>query len=127
MKTDVSAPQAAKSLRKSVTRRARCSPGAAIRAGSGITYTLVLLITSGCGQNSISADQQQLCSADWFSAVESAVSTGDGQGHGPDVGSEEWQSVVEFKLGVRGSSALPNRNSSEWCSYIDGLVSGKGS
>ncbi len=59
------------------------------------------------------------CSNDWYQQVDSQVVTGDGQGHGPDLGSSEWRSVVEFKLGIRGDSALADLNSEEWCHYID--------
>jgi hypothetical protein len=31
----------------------------------------------------------------------------------------EWQSVVEFKLGIRGSPEVPSRETDEWCRYID--------
>ncbi|GJL53978.1 MAG: lipoprotein [Nitrospirales bacterium] len=48
--------------------------------------------------------------------------TGDGQGHGPDVGSEEWKSVVEFKLGIRDKPNVPNRDSIAWCRQIDQIV-----
>ena len=44
--------------------------------------------------------------------------TGDGQGHGPDLGSSEWRSVIEFKLGIRGDPSVPPRNSELWCAYI---------
>lgn len=85
---------------------------------------LVLLLTvSACGR---AADEstpeplsQELCSAGWYQAVEDATGTGDGQGHGPDLGSDEWKSVVEFKLGVRGASDVPPRSSEAWCRYID--------
>ena len=43
-------------------------------------------------------------------------------GHGPDIGSEEWKSVIEFKLGIRGNPDVPDRNSSQWCDYIDKLL-----
>jgi len=46
-------------------------------------------------------------------------------GHGPDIGSEEWKSVIEFKLGVRGSPDVPDRNSREWCHFIDDLLWGQ--
>lgn len=48
--------------------------------------------------------------------------TGDGQGHGPDLGSDEWKSVVEFKLGIRGDPQVPGRDSQAWCTYIDHVV-----
>ena len=64
-----------------------------------------------------------LCTAAWYQSIEEKVPTGDGRGHGPDVGSDEWKSVVEFKLGIRGKSDLPRRDSEAWCRLIDQLVS----
>ena len=64
------------------------------------------------------------CSKPWLQMVEQKLSTGDGQGHGPDLGSSEWRSVVEFKLGIRGNSGVPDRDSEEWCTYIDQAISG---
>ena len=58
------------------------------------------------------------CSDEWQRQVESVLGTGDGAGHGPDIGSEEWRSVVEFRLGVRGDPDVPARHSSAWCEYV---------
>ena len=55
--------------------------------------------------------------------VEETLSTGDGQGHGPDLGSSEWRSVVEFKLGIRGKPGIPDSTTEEWCTYIDQEIS----
>jgi hypothetical protein len=55
----------------------------------------------------------------WIRYVGSILSSGDGMGHGPDIGSDEWKSVIEFKLGVRGNTEVPGRSSPEWCRYID--------
>jgi uncharacterized protein len=63
-----------------------------------------------------------LCSDAWYRSIEEKVPTGDGQGHGPDVGSDEWKSVVEFKLGIRGKSDVPSRDSEAWCRYINQIV-----
>jgi len=63
-----------------------------------------------------------LCSNQWFLMVEEQLGTGDGAGHGPDVGSEEWQSVVEFRLKVRGQPEVPERNTQQWCEYVQGLL-----
>jgi hypothetical protein len=60
-----------------------------------------------------------LCAESWYETVELAIPTGDGMGHGPDIGSEEWKSVIEFRLGIRGNPAVPDRNSQEWCSFIN--------
>lgn len=62
------------------------------------------------------------CSDAWYRSIEEKVPTGDGHGHGPDVGLDEWKSVVEFKLGIRGKPGVPKRDSETWCRHIDGLV-----
>jgi len=65
------------------------------------------------------------CTETWNQTVETTVSSGDGMGHGPDIGSEEWKSVMEFKLGVRGNPDVPDRDSPEWCRFIDDLLHDK--
>jgi uncharacterized protein len=63
-----------------------------------------------------------LCSDAWNRMIEAKVTSGDGQGHGPDIGSDEWKGTIEFRLGVRGKPALPPRTSEAWCRTIDSLV-----
>lgn len=63
------------------------------------------------------------CSESWYPYIDGLVVTGDGAGHGPDIGSDEWQSVVEFKLEIRGNPEVPSRSSRAWCEFIDELVS----
>ena len=63
-----------------------------------------------------------LCSNSWYRFIDRKIQTGDGQGHGPDIGSEEWKSVIEFKLGIRNKENLPNRDSEAWCRHIDQIV-----
>ena len=65
----------------------------------------------------------QTCSNKWFTKIENQWTTGDGQGHGPDLGSSEWRSVIEFKLGIRGDPSVPPRNSELWCAYINKINS----
>ena len=62
------------------------------------------------------------CSDEWNSYVESVLGTGDGMGHGPDPGSSEWKSVVEFRLEIRGNPEVPDPETQDWCIYIDSLV-----
>lgn len=84
---------------------------------------LILLIViatlqpAGCAQH-----HKPNCSSEWQHFVDNTVTSGDGMGHGPDIGSEEWKSVIEFKLGVRGQSGVPDRQSPEWCTYIQELI-----
>ena len=63
-----------------------------------------------------------LCSDSWYRMIEEKVTTSDDQRHGPDVGSDEWKSAIEFKLGIRGREGLSSRNSEAWCRYIDQVV-----
>ena len=40
------------------------------------------------------------CSDAWFAYLDGRLKISDSQGHGPDVGSTEWKSSVERKLGL---------------------------
>ncbi len=65
---------------------------------------------------------ETLCSDSRYRFIEETVLTSDNQGHGPDVGSGEWKSVIEFKLGIRDNPNLPDRESEAWCRHIDQMV-----
>lgn len=79
-------------------------------------------ILSACQKETPQSDISVLCTQTWYESVESTISSGDGMGHGPDIGSDEWRSVIEFRLGIRGNADVPDRSSDEWCGYIDGLI-----
>ena len=88
-----------------------------------------LLLTSQGHMDDVEYQRQltagnEPCSEPWLQMVEQTLSTGDGRGHGPDLGSSEWRSVVEFKLGIRGNPGVPDRATEEWCTYIDHEISG---
>jgi uncharacterized protein len=72
--------------------------------------------------NTSNADTNLVCSDSWYRAMEEQVPTGDGHAHGPDVGSAEWKSVVEFKLGIRDKPDVPARDTEAWCRHIDQIV-----
>jgi hypothetical protein len=78
-----------------------------------------ILVISSCSPELSTSRGPTPCSEEWFQFVEGRLSTGDSQGHGPDLGSSEWRSVVEFKLGIRGKPTIPNRSTMQWCTYID--------
>jgi len=86
----------------------------------------VLVVTTGCASAGDTANAAMesgvYCSDTWYRSVERKLTTGDGRGHGPDVGSDEWKSVVEFKLGIRGKQDIPRRDSEAWCHYIDQVI-----
>ena len=71
---------------------------------------------------SAGAESSAPCSEEWNQFVDDKLVSGDGQGHGPDLGSDEWKGVIEFKLGIRGKADLPARDSDDWCQLIDQLV-----
>lgn len=83
-----------------------------------IVITVVVMFIS----NKAVYQSDNLCTAEWKQFIEETVSTGDGMGHGPDLGSDEWQSVIEAKLSIRGDVNTPQRTTKAWCSYIDKLV-----
>ncbi len=62
------------------------------------------------------------CTEPWFWEVETVVGTDDGMGHGPDIESAEWKSVVQFRLGQRGNPAIPDVNLPVWCRAIEPYV-----
>jgi len=87
-----------------------------------ISYVLPIVFAFVCGSSLAGSDDDTPCSDEWNHHVDQKVVTGDGQGHGPDIGSDEWKGVVEFKLGIRGQAGLPTRDSDDWCQLIDQLV-----
>ncbi|MCH9694849.1 MAG: hypothetical protein K0U72_10100 [Gammaproteobacteria bacterium] len=80
---------------------------------------VVVFWLASCVADSTPSLGPEPCSTMWLQLVEEHVSTGDSEGHGPDLGSSEWRSVVEFKLGVRGDPIVPDRATSDWCYFVD--------
>jgi hypothetical protein len=62
------------------------------------------------------------CSNRLYAWIDSRIQSGDGMGHGPDIGSTEWKSVVEFRLGLRGDPQVPEIESNAWCGFIAGQL-----
>ena len=87
-----------------------------------IVLMIPLCLASACDKKIPQNETLDLCASDWYQSVELAFPTADGMGHGPDIGSAEWRSVIEFRLGIRGNTDVPDRSSAEWCRYIDGLI-----
>src|SRR5574343_481200 len=52
------------------------------------------------------------CDARWQRDVQARLG---GDGHGPDLGSAEWQGAVEHQLGLRD---LPGRDTPAWCTRV---------
>ena len=85
-------------------------------------WTSLFLFTTlsmSCTINSKEPAIQQPCHAEWFQLVEQRYQSGDGQGHGPDLGSLEWRSTIEFKIGIRDDPSVPSLESEQWCAYIN--------
>jgi hypothetical protein len=81
-----------------------------------LTTVVFVLALVACTDFIDHNNEIQSCSSDWYSQLENKISTGDG--HGPDLGSLEWRSVIEFKLGIRNDSTVPTLESEQWCDYI---------
>ena len=86
-------------------------------------YLMLLTLLLSC--KSPLPGQATPCSQAWYQQLETRLGTADGMGHGPDIGSDEWQSVIEFKLGIRGQADLPARGSREWCEFIEARLQAK--
>ncbi|WP_027966307.1 MliC family protein [Halomonas halocynthiae] len=91
--------------------------------------SLLVILAAGAGCASLNGGSSEselresgLCSEAGYEAIENQVPTGDGQGHGPDIGSDEWKSVVEFRLGIRGQDGVPARDTDAWCRHIESLA-----
>jgi uncharacterized protein len=90
-----------------------------------LTLTFGVLLASAASATDASGAggiSPPLCSEAWNRMIDAKVTSGDGQGHGPDIGSDEWKGTIEFRLGVRGKPELPTRTSEAWCRTIDALV-----
>ena len=91
---------------------------------SMVAYRIPILLSLsfaiwGCTATSDLTLKPQPCTSEWYKQVEKQISTGDGLGHGPDIGSPEWRSTIEFRMGIRGDTEIPEINSDDWCHYID--------
>ena len=82
----------------------------------------LIFIFLSCSTDTTQDIEKSSCSADWYEHIALSVITGDTQGHGPDTGSEEWKSVVEFKLGIRGNPENPDYSNPEWCAFVQSLI-----
>lgn len=58
------------------------------------------------------------CTTDDYQRIDHFIHSSDSQGHGPDIGSNEWKQVVEFKLDLRKRKSAPNIQSPSWCSFV---------
>jgi hypothetical protein len=54
----------------------------------------------------------------WFAAVEAVVRVTDREGHGPDIGSEEWLGAVTKKVFRVHGEAVPVVGSKEWFEQV---------
>ncbi|HET7300117.1 MAG TPA: hypothetical protein VFJ01_05640 [Oleiagrimonas sp.] len=56
----------------------------------------------------------------WYAWVDHSLHIGDGQGHGPDPGSPEWNRAVQHKLGQEAPQSEPG--SPQWQQSVDALL-----
>ncbi|MFC3093435.1 hypothetical protein DRW07_04325 [Alteromonas sediminis] len=88
-------------------------------------FVLVLAVT-GCNLplNSKEAEKAGLSACDLrsFRSIEHAIQSGDGHGHGPNIGSDEWKSTIEFKLGVTPQEKELALHTANWCEFIESRI-----
>lgn len=78
-----------------------------------VILTSVMISCLGCNSQTsvkhVSACPQipSIGSEQWLLWVEKEVGTGDGHGHGPDYGSQEWCRVIDRKLFLGKSGEVP--------------------
>lgn len=77
----------------------------------------LLAFLAACSENSPISELQN-CPIETQNQIEQLVTTGDGHGHGPDIGSDEWHGVIEFRLNLREQTNLPDWHSQAWCDFI---------
>lgn len=87
-----------------------------------IPVILISLFFQACVNKKQEKQKAQECTASWYAKVESKIPTGDEHGHGPDLGTDEWKSVVEHRMGIKGNKIVPSIKSKEWCPYIDRIL-----
>ena len=61
-----------------------------------------------------------LGSAEWYAWVDQSLGIGDGNGHGPQRGSAEWNQAVQNKLGQEAPQSKPG--SPQWQQSVDALL-----
>lgn len=79
----------------------------------------------GCGLPGPPPAGVEPCDPEWLERVELAFPIGDAEGHGPDLGSDEWMSALSRRLGINGSDG-PEPGSEEWCGAVDQMLWGVG-
>lgn len=76
------------------------------------------MVTACVSKLNDKASDDELCPRAIIELIESGVIVGDFEGHGPDVGSPEWYSVVERRLGIEDSASMHKKGTKGWCSYV---------
>lgn len=80
---------------------------------------LLLVQVAACSSNRVdNANLSEPCAEGVILSIERKITTGDGEGHGPDIGSSEWYSVVERRLGIEGDASIPIKGTQGWCEYV---------
>ena len=84
-----------------------------------LATSLAVVVLSAC---TVEVDQstngQAPCSAETYELIENHIKISDAEGHGPDLGSSEWMSAVERRLGVDEDVSAPHEGTQAWCAYV---------
>lgn len=87
-----------------------------------LSGAIVVLLASCTSPGKPPGQPESSCDMARFEDIDAQLQSGDGMGHGPDIGSDEWKSVIEFLLGLRGAEGLPSHHSPKWCDAIQQAI-----
>lgn len=86
-----------------------------------IIVLLSALFVAACSDRSAPPEAWQA----WSRWVEERSPVSDGQGHGPDIGSEEWARALQQKLGITDPQGHgPDIGSGEWRNAVEEKLTG---
>ena len=81
---------------------------------------LLLIALSGCADRSAPPEDWET----WSVWVEARYPVSDAQGHGPDIGSDEWARALQQKLGIVDDQGHgPDIGSAEWRAAVQTKIS----
>lgn len=87
-----------------------------------VLFTIMMTQLSACSVPHEKSMEKIPCSMEQLLRIEAQVNSSDGVGHGPDIGSEEWKSAIEFRLGIQNNSAIPKTLNLNWCNTVDSIA-----
>ena len=84
---------------------------------------ILFLSLAACGERDAAPPSEWMTWSVW---VEARYPVSDADGHGPDIGSDEWAMALQQKLGVVDAQGHgPDIGSAEWRNAVEEKISGR--